>query len=414
MKIFRSTIWGGFIVALLLATGCVWSDSADDPDYLPLDDSEYPYANLPRLVIETDNFREIRNTTAHIPAKIQIYNGNTPETDVMDIDISGRGYSSFGMPKFSYKLKFSRNVTILDFPKGKSWDLIANYIDKSLLRNYLSYKLAYYLHTRYAPRTAFVELFVNRQYMGVFLLTEHIDVSKSRVNLPSTNSSFLLEMELPENDGSLYISTKIGTSFKVHFPKEKDNPYLDSLISFLDGWENYLYYSSPKNKMDKWFDFDEYIKYYWIQEFSKNNDAAYSRSIFFTWKKGDVIRMGPVWDFDVAYGNKPQKTMQIPENWHIRENGWNKPFFLDSSLKKRASDFWINHRNTFISVLDSIDFYSLQIKKASQNEYKRWNIQDASVFGNTSQIFHSHQESVDSLKSWISRRIHWIDNNHAR
>ena len=385
-----------------------------DAEYLPLDDSEYPYADLPRIVIETDGLREIRNTETHIQAKFQIYGKNSPETDIMDIDISGRGYSSFGMPKFSYKLKFNRNVAILDFPKGKSWDLIANYIDKSLLRNYISYKLANQLNTRYAPRTTFVELFINRQYMGVFLLAEHIEVSKNRVNLPLTSSSFLLEMEPPNDDSSLYITTKIGSSFKIRYPKDKANIYIDTLISFLNHWEKYLYYSPQKSQMDKWFDFDEYIKYYWVQEFSKNNDAAYSRSIFFTWTKDDVIRMGPVWDFDVAYGNKPQKKMQIPENWHIRENGWNKPFFSDSSLKKRVSDFWADNHDIFANILDSIDLYSAVLKKASQNEYKRWNIQDVSIYGNSSKIYLSHQESVDSLKSWISRRLNWIDNNYVR
>ena len=328
------------------------------------------------------------------------------------VSIRGRGYSSFGTPKCSYKIKFKKNTNLLDFPKGKSWDLISNYIDKSLIRNHITFKLANLLNTNYAPRSTFVELFLNRQYMGVFLLTEHVTVSKNRVNIPKEESSFLFEMEPPDDDGNLYISTKIGSTFRIHYPKSPDNPYIDTLISFLDDWENYLYYSPQKKEMDKWFNFDEYIKYYWIQEFSKNNDAAYSRSIYFTWQKEGVITMGPVWDFDVAYGNKPQKSMQDSENWHIRKNGWNKPFFSDDSLKKRASIFWKEHRNVFIGILDSIDTYSAQIKKAVQNEYKRWNIQDATIYGNASYSPHSHQETIDSLKAWINRRIRWIDENY--
>ena len=396
----------------LFFISCVWDETDDIPDYLPLDDSEYPYADLPRIVIETENFAQIRNRETEIPAKIQVYKNAAPESGIMDIKIRGRGNSSFGAPKYSYKIKFNSSTRFLDFPKGKSWDLISNYIDKSLIRNHISFKLANLLKTSYAPRSTFVELFLNRQYMGVFLLTEHVTVSKNRVNIPPVESSFLFEMEPPENDGNLYISTKIGSSFRIHYPENQDNPYIDSLISFLDDWENYLYYSSKKEQMDKWFDFDEYIKYYWIQEFSKNNDAAYTRIIYFTWQKNGIIKMGPVWDFDVAYGNKPQKTMQESENWHIRENGWNKPFFSDGSLKKRVSDFWKKNRNAFVDILDSIDIYSAQIKKAAQNEYKRWNIQDVTIYGNASHPYKSHQESVDSLKTWINRRILWIDKNY--
>lgn len=401
-----------FLCALISA--CVWDSSLENPDYLPLDDSEYPYADLPRVVIETERFQEIRNTESKIPAKLQVYHKDGPESNVMDITISGRGYSSFKMPKYSYKIKSKNNTTLLDFPKGKSWNLVANYIDKSMLRNYISLKLAEQLQMSYTPRAAFVELYLNRAYMGVFLLTEHIDVSKHRVNLPQNASSFLLEMEPETNDGSIYVSTKMGTQFKVLYPEIKDNPYIDSLLHSLNQWENYLHYSPDKSAMDNYFKFDEYIKFYWAEEFSKNNDAAYSRSTFFTWKKDGPIQMGPVWDFDVAYGNKPQKKMQVPENWHIRTNGWHKFFFEDTSLKKRVSYFWASNRTVFENFVDSIDTYSTLLKKAHKNEYKRWNIKDASYYGNSDQIYESHQESVDSLKSWINKRFKWIDDNYDK
>ena len=403
-----------FLLVCAFLCSCIWNDTTCAPDYLSIDDSEYPYADLPRLVIETENHVQIRDRDTEIPAKLLVYGKDSPESEIMELTIRGRGYSSFQTPKCSYKIKFSQSNNFLGLPKGKSWDLISNYIDKSLIRNKISFALANLLNTRYTPRSTFVELYLNRQYMGVFLLTEHITVSKRRVDIPQEESSFLFEMEPPENGDDIYITTKIGSSFKIHYPKDHDNPYIDTLISFIDKWENYHYYSPQKNQTDKWFDFGEYIKYYWVQEFSKNNDAAYTRSIYFTWQKDDVIRMGPVWDFDVAYGNKPQKKMQTSEDWHIRENGWNKPFFSDSTLKKRVSTFWTQHHEAFENILDTVDVYSAQIKNAAQNEYKRWNIQDATIYGNSSQIYNSHQESIDSLKSWISQRIQWIDNNYDR
>ena len=78
----------------------MWADTEESPDFLPLDDSEYPYAGIPRLVIETANFTQVRDKETKIPAKMQIYGESAPESDVIDFTIRGRGNSSIGMSKY--------------------------------------------------------------------------------------------------------------------------------------------------------------------------------------------------------------------------------------------------------------------------------------------------------------------------
>ncbi len=403
-----------FLIAglCLFCVACVWDNTEEVSAFLPLDDSEYPYADLPRLVIETDNFSQIRDKTTKHAARVQIWGKNSPESDIMETSISGRGFSSFEMPKYGYSLRFATSTSFLKFSKGKKWDLIANYADKTLLRNYISFSLASSIGMKYTPHSEFVELYLNRRYMGVFLLAEHITVSKNRVNLPQKPSSFLLEMEPYVEDESHYISTEMGTSYKVRYPKEPQSIYVDSLVTFLNSWEKYIYNDKTKDSISNWFNLDEYIRFYWVQEFSKNNDAAYGRSVFFTWQTGSQLCIGPVWDFDVAYGNKPQDYMQSPKNWHLRIRGWNKPFFSTEKLKKTIADFWEQNHKKFEALTDSVDSYSSLLNKAVKNEYKRWNISEPSDFGNSRDIYHTHQESVDSLKSWIKQRIIWIDNNY--
>lgn len=413
---YQKFIFVRFLIASMcfFCAACVWDNIEESPSYLPLDDSEYPYADLPRLVIETDDFSQIRDKTTKHSARMQIWGKDSPESDIMETFISGRGFSSFEMSKYGYSLRFATNTSFLNFPKEKKWDLIANYADKTLLRNYISFSLANSLGMKYTPRSEFVELYLNRQYMGVFLLTEHITVSKHRVNLPESPSSFLLEMEPYVEDDNVYISTEKGTSYKVRYPKAPQSIYVDSLIAFLNDWEKYIYNDKTKDSISNWFDLDEYIRFYWVQEFSKNNDAAYGRSIFFTWRPGNQLCIGPVWDFDVAYGNKPQNYMQSPQNWHLRVRGWNKPFFSTEKLKKNIANFWEQNHKKFEAIIDSVDSYSSLLSKAVENEYKRWNISDPTNFGNASHIYHTHQESVDSLKSWIKQRIIWIDNNYKK
>ena len=131
-------------------------------DYLPLDDSEYPYAGIPRIVIETENHREIKDRETEIPAKLQIWGEKAPESEVMDLTIRGRGNTSWtDMPKKSYKIEFTNKQEILGMPKDRDWALIANYADKTLMKNYLAYHLSAELGALFAPRCDFVELYLN-------------------------------------------------------------------------------------------------------------------------------------------------------------------------------------------------------------------------------------------------------------
>ena len=115
-----------------------------------MDDSEYPYAGIPRIVIETENNRQIRDRETEIPAKLQIWGEHSPESEIMELTIRGRGNSSWtSMPKKSYKIEFTNKQSIFGMPKDRDWALIANYADKTLIRNFIAYNLSasleYYL-----------------------------------------------------------------------------------------------------------------------------------------------------------------------------------------------------------------------------------------------------------------------------
>ena len=188
----------------MFLASCVWNDTENSPDFLPLDDSEYPYADLPRLVIETEDFAQIRDRETKIPSKLQIYGEDGPESGVLDLTVKGRGHSSFTMAKYSIKLKFEQKQSLFGMPEDKEWDLVSNQRDKSLLRNYITYQLAKILKDDYAPRSQFVEVFLNREYIGVYQLVEHQKVSEDRINIPKNDSSFFFEKTREFDDGDVF------------------------------------------------------------------------------------------------------------------------------------------------------------------------------------------------------------------
>lgn len=414
MAISNRTI--SFLLAFLsyFMSGCVWSNSSDSSEYLPLDDSEYPYAGLPRMVIETNDFHELRDTETDIPARMQMYGKSIPESEVIELTIKGHGNSSFkAMTKFSLKIELAQKKALLGMPPDKEWILISNFSDRTLLKNYAIFRLAQKLGVNHVPRSTFVELYLNRQYQGVYLLSESIKVSKNRVNIPQNNSSFLFEKTTRYHLNGETIRTKKNTLFKIRYPKRPSNETTSKLQAQLNQWEDFLYGKDFNSaKIDEWVDIVDYIRYFWLLEFSKNYDGRFGRSIFFTWQENDIMRMGPVWDYDETFGcSKDGMPKLSAEGWHAKSSGWNNPLFKDHSIWNRAAEYWKQNEHLFKAFIDSIDVYANITKKATHNEFKRWNVLDNTEFWAYKESYKDYNEALDSLKTWARRRIEWIDAN---
>ena len=404
------------LITFFLAS-CEWNSVSSNREALPLDDSEYPYVNLPRLVIETDNLKEIRNTEDYINASLQIYGKTSPTTAVLPLKIRGRGTSSFhSMPKYSLKLKFDQKTTLLNMPPETEWALISNSADKTLLKNFISLKLYSWLGGAYTPKTQFVELYLNRQYLGIYLLSESIKVNKNRIDIPKSNYSFLFEKTsaIGIRESDIIVKTNDENLFCIKSPKKADNETQNRLLQHLNDWEKLLENSPALNEdsLKKWIHTGDYLRYYWVQEFTKNSDANFNRSIFITWQENQPMHYGPVWDFDLAYGNWIKEWVRRPDDWYIRYSGWEKKLFQNNVISELAKKYWNDHKSIFAALPDSINQYAKELKPATKNEFKRW-----PILGNTEnwtykESYSSYNEAIDSLNSWIMQRYEWIDNQY--
>lgn len=401
-----------FVLSFVLNSCSTWSDNAPTDSasaYLPLDDSEYPYAGLPRLVIETEDFKQVNNKETKIPAHLQFYGERGPSGPIIDLTIKGRGNSSFVMTKYSYKLKLAEKDSMLGLPKDREWALVSNFRDKTMLRNFITYQLAGILKDEYYPKCKFIELYLNRQYLGIYLLVEHIKVSKNRVNIAKNDSSFLFEKTSETSTDGVLFTSSLNYIFKFREPKEPSNETRELLENHINDFEHFLQSKNiyKLNSIGKWIDIDDFIRYYWIQEFTKNIDG-HRRSIFITWEKDSLLKMGPVWDFDLGYGNSADEKSG-PEQWLIRKYGWNRFLFKNKDYEIRVKEYWTANRSAFVATLDSIDSMAKKLKKASANEFKKWPVLGMNSDWPFIEKFDSYQDAVDALKSWIETRIQWID-----
>jgi len=223
------------------------SSKLEYPDSFKPQDKEYPYAGIPRIVIETEKRQAIKDRETEIPAKLQVWGEDNAESEILDLTIRGRGNSSWDvMPKKSYKIEFENKQSMLGMPKDKDWALIANYADKTLMRNYLAYRLSAALDVFYAPRCEFAELYVNGNYLGVYLVTETIKKDKDRVNIPKDDESFIVEFDQKYKADEQVVFSDIiskngkGKPFRIHDPKNASESVLDAVKTHIEDFETFL------------------------------------------------------------------------------------------------------------------------------------------------------------------------------
>ena len=166
------------LTLLLLITGV--SCKSDFEKFL----EEYEGSELlPKVHINTPGGVEI--TSKEIWTKgceITIVDENGDVSLDATTSLRGRGNSTWLYPKKPYAIKLDSKATVLGMPKHKRWVLLANWMDRTLMRNAVSFEMARQIMD-WAPRGKFVELFLNGEYQGNYYLCEQIKIDKNRVNI---------------------------------------------------------------------------------------------------------------------------------------------------------------------------------------------------------------------------------------
>ena len=143
---------------------------------------------LPIVSIQTQGGRDITSKDNWLTATISIEGGEEFEDlEQMEVQVAGRGNSTWNYAKKPYKLKFGSKTEILGMPKHKRWVLLANYIDKTMLRNDVSFYLGKQTSLAWTPRGYHVELILNGEHKGNYYLCEQIKIDKNRVTLTEQN-----------------------------------------------------------------------------------------------------------------------------------------------------------------------------------------------------------------------------------
>ena len=368
-----------------------------------------------RMNINTDDGTFPQNKNDYIQGSISITDQSKEEvllpSSTMGIKL--RGNSTLEGKKKPFKIKFDKKQSLFGLKKAKKWVLLANYFDKTNVRNYLAYLMGRKMtNLSFQPSSIFVDVYFNDQYYGLFLLTEQMEAKEGRVEVEDIKNSdgidsfffeadaraadelrgledkawfrvgnYVMAPKYPDPDdyveaqGNLEsedeaVRTK-AQEFITQF--EKDTQWLKAFTtSALDAVHTHTAY-------DKYIDVESFIDYYLIEEFFKNVDVG-STSQYYYIDQGEenpVIHAGPVWDFDISSGvtgNPNPYYTYINTPLFVRERDqFTKYLFRDASFSERVRIRYNQLREeVFLGVFNDLANIKEILSVAQERNLNRW------------------------------------------
>ncbi len=304
------------------------------------------------------------------------------------------------------------------------------------MRNFLPYTWSNDIG-RYAPRTKFVEVFLNSDsgpvslsdYVGVYTFMERIKVSTDRVNIarlqlhhdaePEITGGYIIKKDkLDPAEPTFYTSTGLQLIYVEPDGTEITPAQQAWIKAYLDRFESVLYganFTDPVNGYAKYIDVDSFIDHHIIVELAKNIDGFRLSTYMFKDRLGR-LNMGPVWDYDLSLGNANYLEGWKPDGWYNRLLGdgdypWWRRLFQDDYFRLRYADRWYAlRRNLFTTsrLLGNIDDAANLLNESQSRNFSRWPILGVYVWPNWF-IATTFQEEIDWMKGWLQSRLAWTD-----
>lgn len=402
---------------------------------------------MPVFRINTKNSAQILDKKNYVQCTVVIEDpdGAYWDTPRLELNITkekhgirGRGNTTWDMPKKPYKIKFDEKVSIFGLGADKEWVLLANYADKTLLRNVVAMKLSEIVGMPWTPAMLPVEVYLNGEYLGCYTFSEHKKVSEHRVNLniagESDNSGdavtgdYYMEIEQNQDETTCFYTEVCGIPMMFSDPEEPTYAQLQYVKNYFRTAETALRSSNfkdPETGWQKYIDIETFAKAYLVNELVKNIDGNMRKSSFITKKKNDKFQMYHLWDYDLALGNCNYLDDEFgasdgPEGWFIKDYTWARyspvgyhyQWFTiltkDPAFCKRVKEIWNENYAQLSSIPDFIDEMAKYIDEAQKRNFQKWNILNQYVWPN---VFSSgtYAQHVGYLKDYYSTRFNWLN-----
>jgi hypothetical protein len=395
-------------------------------------------SGLPALYINVEGGQEIEYSDVknkfYYDANLSLYGGlDFDDIESTDMKIRGRGNSTWyygsNLGKKPYQIEFLEQQEVLGMPSDRRWVLLAENSDKSLIRNKIAFYISSLSHLEYTPKGKYVDLYFNGSPMGTYLLAQKAEVTNNRLDIGPTG--YLLEItqggRLKDSDvryESSRMKDMIGWAandlvFTIKYPLiQSGGTEYQEIKNHIDAFEAALFssdFKDPEVGYRSYIDVASFVDWYVIQEIAKSVDAKWYSSIFLNYVPGKKIKMGPLWDFDLSFGNCAYPEWNFYdsyeiEGYHIKRNPWWDRLFQDPYFVSQVKNRFQYFKNRMPEILSKIDEYGKLLDVSQQKNYELWGTLGQWFWPNPI-WFDTYQEEVDHLKQWMTERVNWLDSD---
>ena len=345
-----------------------------------------------------------------------------------DVRIRGRGNSTWrdGSEKRPLRIRFETPQTFLDFQNPhRDWILIAELFDRSLFRNYAAFHLASQLtNMPWTPYSRFVHLYINKEYYGIYHLTDERDISRLNLTFDPNPaiSEYFLELnnqtqlwradDFQEGEDYFFVGTR---PYEMRWPTTNLNGHLQYAQSFIQQVSS-AFISQDKNAIANLIHIPSFIDFYLVQEVFMNADIAMFSVFMQIRGQGEDRRlyMGPVWDFDQSSGNV--ETVEWPTGrWVDLHHYWFRNFLAIPEFRYLVVERWNEVKQNYLpQTIDRINYLTTTYEYCFLRNFTRFsNIFEGGADWNwinsrTVRNIDNFQGQIELLTEFLTTRAEWM------
>lgn len=390
--------------------------------------------NIPTVYIDTENSAPVTSKSDYVSGTVTVVSADRDECcDALPMGIRGRGNSTWSMEKKPYRVKFDKKTNFLNnTAKAKNWVFLANYADKTLIRNAIAFEISRFVGLEYTPSIKFVDVVLNDKYVGNYMVTDQTEVNPGRVPVeeqettdtqePEISGGYLLELDGFADGEPVWFQTGQGMKVTVKYPKDDkiNEQQLKYITDYVCEFERRLFsdgFSDPEKGFRSMVDENSLVNWYIACELTANSDSFWSTYIYKK-RNDDHIYFGPMWDYDIAFNNDNRlgnAILKLMRDHAHEPRVWIRRMWQDAKFRENVNKRWMQLVEEGIEdyLLDAVDSYAALIDDSQALNFKTWPVLNRRVYLENS-VFPTYKEGVDYLSDFISERIAFLTESFAQ
>ena len=328
------------------------------------------------------------------------------------VEIKGRGNSTWReYAKKPYQIKFSKKTSVLGMPAAKKWILLANASDDSMIRTRLVYDAAEQMDFPFVTEYQYVDLWIDGQYLGVYLLGEKAEIGKGRLNLQDpAGAMFELDNGFATDEDHYFFEGRLNSYFALKEIVEEDDEHIQQAMTNFQtamtrlttaltsqGWENL-----SLSQLNEMIDVDSLARYYLMNEYVLNGESFFTSFFWYQDGASDVLHVGPLWDFDTCMGNKNEKVTDYNASSTsvLMKKMLNIPAFY-----QRVQELYARYKPVLTGMAGQVDGLRDEIGVSADLNYLRWNtLGAANPKPGGTPFAPTYDEALSRVRTWLTGR----------